>query len=185
MSRLPSLDDYERSDVEEARWRGPEFSRPPRGVVPRGGSYDTSRALVLTFTVRGIPQSQGSLNGYVRGGRAIVTDRNKALKPWRHAVTEACCAAMTQADWVEPYDGPVAVAVLFSLPKPRSAPKRCRTFPKALDVDKGARGCLDAMVQAGCIYDDNRVVDLHVWKLYVGDIAGLPFPGAQVWLNRL
>jgi hypothetical protein len=39
MSHLPSLDDYERSDVEEARWRGPEFSRPPRGVVPRGGSY--------------------------------------------------------------------------------------------------------------------------------------------------
>jgi Holliday junction resolvase RusA-like endonuclease len=135
--------------------------------------------ILAAFTARGIPQSQGSLNGYVRGGRAVLTDRNRELRPWRQAVTDAAVAAINGVS-SEPHDGPVAVHITFALPKPTSAPKRRRTYPRKLDADKGARAILDALVNAGVIYDDNRVVDLTVRKRYVGDPQGLPHPGAMV-----
>ena len=126
----------------------------------------------VEFWVSGTPATQGSKTGYVRGGRAIVVDKNPAtLKPWREAVRQDAMAAAF-AVWgngYAPLDGPVTVLIAFALKQPASAPKRRRTWPigaRSGDLDKLTRACLDAITDAGIWRDDSQVVNLHCTKDY-------------------
>lgn len=97
-----------------------------------------------------------------------MTDQNaKTLKPWRHTVA-------THADRGITFDGPLAVKLLFILPKP----KRPRWDYPAVkpDIDKYTRALLDGLTDGGLIEDDARVVDLNVMKRYQD--TALPF-----WAN--
>jgi crossover junction endodeoxyribonuclease RusA len=118
---------------------------------------------MVTFTVAGHPVTQGSKRAFVRNGRPILVESaGDRLKLWRHVIATAARDAWSHP----PLQGPVRVDLVFALARPRSAPKRKRTWPigaRSLDVDKAARAALDAMT--GVIYrDDAQVVQLCVTK---------------------
>lgn len=126
----------------------------------------------LTATVPGVPQPQGSIRSLGKGRPSVHSNADRLL-PWRGQVIAHLRRAM-DADQVEPgwpISGPVAVSVVFALPKPRSAP-RSRMHPdRKPDIDKLARAvldCLGSKIGAGVIFDDAQVVQLTARKTYGG-----------------
>ncbi len=142
----------------------------------------------LEFVVYGIPAPQGSKSFKgLRDGRALLVESSKKVKPWRAAVrTAAVVATSAVPGWV-PLDGPLVAAMVFTLPKPVSAPKRRRTWPMRYpDVSKLCRATEDAM--SGVVWaDDARVVEYRrLAKAYPGEARGaLDMPGAVIRVWRM
>lgn len=125
------------------------------------------------FDVRGKPITQGSKKGFVRGGKvAMVESGGQGLKDWRYAMAEEGRRVIGGDPMLE---GPISVSIVFTLLKPKSAPKKIVNLLKwptkrGLDVDKGARAVLDALT--GVLYkDDSQVVILTVTKRF-DDVLG-------------
>ncbi len=115
------------------------------------------------FFVAGVPQPQGSKTAYVRGGRAVVVDKNPALlKPWREAVSRA--AAEKWADRTA-FTGAVRVEAAFVLARPASVK---REYPHVRpDLDKLLRALLDGITDSGEVWsDDSQVVEVVSSKAY-------------------
>ena len=140
------------------------------------------------FTVLGTPAPKGSksFKGFAKSGKAILVESSAAAKPWAEAVKWAAienrCAHVP---------GPVTVRIVFTLPKPKGAPKNRTTYPsRAPDLDKLIRCTWDALVQVGLIEDDSRIIWAECGKVFPGEHAdALPVPGAlivvtaaQTWL---
>jgi crossover junction endodeoxyribonuclease RusA len=121
-----------------------------------------------------MPAPQGSKRHV---GRGIMVESSTKVKPWREAVKWAFLETRKAMML-----GPVSVSMFFTLPKPKSAPKKRRTSPdRKPDIDKLVRSTLDALTQAGAIEDDARVVWLTAQKLYPAEEAySLPVPGAVI-----
>jgi Holliday junction resolvase RusA-like endonuclease len=120
---------------------------------------------ILEFDVIGLPSPQGSKRAFVRNGRAnLVEVAGAALKDWRTSVTARAVEAARDVDWVI-LEGPVAVEVLFRLPRPKSRPHDVWHAVRP-DVDKLARAVLDAVSSARLWVDDCQVSDLRAWKRY-------------------
>lgn len=137
----------------------------------------------LTVEVRGLPAPQGSKSykGRSKAGKPILVESSLALKPWRLQVQSALEDAI-RAEAVEalfPLEGPVAVVATFTMRKPKSAPKRRRTFPVTKpDVDKLLRAVLDAGTAAGVWGDDSQVIEETARKAYPREhIGALEVPG--------
>ena len=130
---------------------------------------------MITIVVRDEPRPQGSKRAFAlrKGGaptgRAVVVDDNKPeLRNWRESVRSETQRAM---DGQAPLEGPVVLAVTFTVPKPQSAPKRKRTWPcKKPDLDKLLRGVCDGLKAGGAYRDDAQVVEiLRLGKFYPAD----------------
>lgn len=145
---------------------------------------------VLAVHVVGTPKAQGSKRAFVvqrKGGpaRAVVVDSAKGpLQDWRATVSNAAVAAL---EGRPPVTGPVAVRLVFALPKPASAPKGRRVWPagRVGDVDKLARSVLDSLTDAGVWRDDCQVVDLRVIKDYPGPGIGQHIPGVRITVAHI
>ena len=124
-------------------------------------ALDAAPTTFRTF-VRGVPKPKGNLEGFVRGGHAVITERKTGgVKEWQAAVH-----FVLQDRWTgPPLEGPVRVHLGFCLLKPPSVPKK-RHFPTVKpDIDKLARAVLDAMT--GIVFrDDAQVVSLLAAKRY-------------------
>jgi Holliday junction resolvase RusA-like endonuclease len=136
---------------------------------------------LLTITVYGQPAPQGSKRHV---GRGIMVESSKAVKPWREAVKAAALDA--RGDHWTPVDAPLAVSMVFTMPKPVSAPKRRRTWPmRTPDLSKLIRSTEDALTDAGIWRDDARVVSYErTAKVYPGEGAdSLTSPGVviRIW----
>ncbi len=113
----------------------------------------------ISFLVAGSPVAQG--NHRIKGGRfPKIYDAAKGLDAWRALV------GMTAQQYAPatPIEGPVRMTMAFSLPVPKSAPKR-RRLPaiKKPDIDKISRAVIDSLT--GVMYrDDSLIVDLRVTK---------------------
>ena len=82
-----------------------------------------------------------------------------------------------------PLDGPLWVGMVFTVAKPKSAPKRKRTWPATKpDLSKLARSTEDALSDGGAWRDDAMVVEyLRLAKVYPGEDANaLHIPGAVI-----
>lgn len=123
------------------------------------------------FTAIGIPASQGSKKHV---GRGIMIESSKALRPWRDTVTAAAFGAG------EKILGPVAVHVVFTLPRPKSAPKRETLPQRGIDLDKSVRAAFDSVTAAGLWEDDSRVCSLLAEKRWPLDCNSLPVPGVVI-----
>ncbi len=129
----------------------------------------------VRFTVYGLAQPKGSARAFVPKGwsRAVVTSTNKNLKGWEQAVRDALqrvMAATPRADLETLYDSPVLVAMEFHLPRPKSLPKRVTLHTKKPDVDKLARGTVDAL-NGVLFHDDSQVVEVRARKVYATTCA--------------
>lgn len=128
---------------------------------------------LIVFEVRGLPQPQGSKVGRLAKGqngklRAIVVDDvGPRLGEWRRACGDAA------RRWLDhhprpPLDEPVAITLAFRFPPVKGDRFRTRHSSKP-DIDKIARGVLDALVQAGLLHDDALVWRLTAEKTYAED----------------
>lgn len=163
-------------------------------MTPRGD-------VVLSVHVAGTPKPQGSKRAFVvpakgdRKARAVVVDTDKGRGPqkdWRGSVTVAVQRELQASedlapDGWQPLVGPLAVRLVFALPRPASAPKTRRVWPSGRvgDVDKLARSVLDSMTDAGVWRDDAQVVDLHVVKDYPGPAVAQTVPGVLITVHRV
>lgn len=119
---------------------------------------DALLAQCIRITVYGNPAPQGSKKfvGMVNG-HGMMAEMSKKVKPWRQDVVAAAIAARGNNP---PLDGALIVRMVFTMPKPKSAPKRRRTWPnRTPDLSKLARSTEDALVTAGAIVDDARIVE--------------------------
>jgi crossover junction endodeoxyribonuclease RusA len=141
---------------------------------------------MLTIVAHELPSTQGSKKSFVdRGGhQRTIEDNRSALVIWRGAVAEAVVKARDafgstcpdpqcgDSTWDHecqlggnpyrnPLEGPVVVAVTFTMPKPVSAPKRKPSWPmRKRDVDKLERAVFDALKIGGALGDDGQVVEV-------------------------
>lgn len=147
---------------------------------------------ICQFDVFGMPAPQGSKKfvGTNKAGRGILVESSKKVKPWRQDVKAAALELIQHAgrqfpDFGSQYpvDGPLLVSMVFTMPKPASAPKRRQTWPdKKPDLSKLARSTEDALVDAGLILDDSRIVEyVRLAKVFPGeDPQSLRSPGVSI-----
>lgn len=114
-------------------------------------------AIVFCYKVKGEPAPQGSKR-YL--GNGVMVESSKKVKPWREAI-------VWQVKPERMIEGPVSIAIAFSLAKPKSAK---RVFPTVKpDLDKLIRSTLDGLKTAGLYRDDCQVVKVEALKLYTKD----------------
>ena len=139
----------------------------------------------MRIVVYGAPAPQGSkaFKG-MAGGHAILVESSKAVRPWRQDVKAAAIEAMGGAG--NGVAGPVRVRMTFTMSKPKSAPKRRKTWPdRTPDLDKLCRSTFDALKHAGAIEDDARAVWLMAAKVFPGEgTDALAVPGAVIEIEQ-
>lgn len=140
----------------------------------------------MIIVVYGTPGPQGSKKflGTFTGkdGRthAKLGESSKKVRPWRQDVKGAAEVVRAGA---APLDCPLSVRMVFTMPKPVSAPKRKRTWPmRTPDLSKLCRSTEDALTQAGVWRDDARVVNYErLAKVFPGeDPEALEAPGVRI-----
>lgn len=144
----------------------------------------------LAFVALGTPVQQGNHRVNQHGA---VYETSKGHGPWRDTVAWSARAAMPRG-WV-PLEGPLSAIVWFSLPRPKSAPKKIELPAKKPDLDKLVRGVFDACTTAGVWHDDSQVFSLSAGKCFAADMsydghqhrwtAGLDVPGVVVVVSTL
>lgn len=136
----------------------------------------------ISIHVNGIPAPQGSKRHI---GRGIMVESSKAVKPWRDAVRTE-----TQHRLGDPIlDGPVIVAIVFRLPRPKGHTGKRGLLPSAPrvpavkpDLDKLVRAVLDGITDGGAIRDDAQVAVLAAQKTYAD---GPNVPGAVITITPM
>lgn len=128
--------------------------------------------MVLHFAAYDTPVTQGSATAVISKstGKPIYKPQHESgLNTWRDAVKKAAREAIDLSSDPYPLEGPVVLAVTFTLYKPKSRPKTRPTWPegKKDDIDKLLRAVMDAMTAAGVWKDDGQVVELtRLYKSY-------------------
>lgn len=141
---------------------------------------------MIEFIVYGTPGPQGSKRHV---GKGIMVESSAKVKPWREAVKYAALMAMKYTG-IRPtayVEGPVELEVVFTLPKPKSAPKRRVTVPdRTPDLSKLIRSTEDALTDVGLWEDDARVVRCKASKVYPNEGEhALNAPGAYISVRQL
>ncbi len=151
----------------------------------------------MTITVYGLPGPQGSKRflGRSKAGKGIMVESSAKVGVWRQDVKAAAiealsdngvhyCAEIPACNAVR---GALNVHMIFTLPKPASAPKRRRTWPdRKPDLSKLVRSTEDALTDAGVWEDDARIVRLVATKCYPGEgTDALHIPGAVIHISEV
>jgi Holliday junction resolvase RusA-like endonuclease len=160
---------------------------------------------VATITAHGTPAGQGQVT-FLGKGRGAKHTNEKTLKPWRKDIITAaqeetgahsfvdrngiCLACRIPKNQHGLYaDIPVRVDITITVPKPKTAPKRRRTWPitrSSTDIDHHARAVLDSLSASGVIKDDSHVIELAIRKTYPAEHpTALDQPGAVIRLYTL
>lgn len=133
----------------------------------------------MRIVVYGRPAPQGSKRHV---GKGVMIESSKHVKPWRECVR---WSALAVRKGNPPLDGPLVVSMVFTLAKPKSAPKRTVTYPdRTPDLSKLVRSTEDALTDAGVWADDARVVEMRVAKVYPNEAPdALDAPGVviEIW----
>jgi Holliday junction resolvase RusA-like endonuclease len=142
----------------------------------------------ILVVVRDEPKPQGSKTAVIsnRGGvvRAHVIEggpskSRRKFDNWRESVRSEAQKAM---DGRAPLEGPLVVALTFTLRKPASAPKTRETWPcKKPDLDKLARSVLDGLTAGGVWLDDAQVVEFTRLAKKYPTTAERALPVALAW----
>lgn len=139
----------------------------------------------LSFFVAGLPKPQGSKRAIVNrhtGKAAVIESAGQRLKDWRGDVRDAAATALAEQSQGITLAGPLHVDLTLILPRPK-ARKREVYPPTRPDVDKLARGVLDALTSARLYGDDGQVASLCARKLYAS--REHPTTGCRVVVEHL
>ena len=145
---------------------------------------------MITLTVYGMPAPQGSKRfvGVSKAGRGLMVESSAKVKPWRMDVKAAAEALIGRMAGEWPMGGALVAEMVFTLPKPASAPRRRQTWPdKKPDLSKLVRSTEDALSDAGFWVDDARVVEYsRLAKVFPGeDPAALDRPGVRITVRQI
>lgn len=121
----------------------------------------------IDLDIVGDPASQGS--HAIMNGRIVQVNSAKH-KAWRKAIVEQ---TILPDDW-QPIDEPCELIVNFYLPRPKTVKRGLPSVPP--DLDKLIRSVGDALVVAGVLADDSRLVRISARKAYANGIE----PGATI-----
>jgi len=144
----------------------------------------------MRIVVYGIPAPQGSKRP-VRNkhtGKIHTIENSERLAPWRQDVKYAAEAVLTEAGRPQPFQGAVVMRMIFTFARPASVKRSKRPWPSVFpDLDKLARGVLDALKAAGVMKDDCLVVEFtRLAKVYAGeDPEALDRPGVVILIGEL
>jgi len=151
---------------------------------------------VATIVVRGHPAPQGSKKAFLNRhtGRIQQVEMSPRLPGWRDnvrqaAVGEILCSCRPDCRDLSPgfpLDEALVLTMVFTMPKPGSAPKSRKTWPdKMPDLSKLARSTEDALQEAGVYSNDARIVDYRrLAKVFPNedpDALGVPGVIVRVW----
>jgi hypothetical protein len=160
---------------------------------------------VAAIVVYGTPAGQGAIS-FLGKGRGAKHTNEKTLKPWRRDIVRAareatgahgytdwagiCLTCRVKKDEHGLYANvPTAADITITVAKPKTAPKRRRTWPitrYSHDIDHHARACLDSLSASGVIKDDSQITELAIRKVYPGEHPeALEQPGAIIRLYTL
>lgn len=125
----------------------------------------------------GTPAPQGSKRHV---GKGVMVESSKKVAPWREDVKQA--ALLLREKGAPMLDGPIAVRMVFTLPRPKGARTVDACPTKYPDLSKLCRATEDAITTARLWADDARVVDyVRLAKVWTGfDGEALPMPGVLV-----
>lgn len=136
---------------------------------------------MISFTVLGTPEPQGSTRAFLVRGRPRITSDNPRMKPWRQQVGWEALRARAEAGYNEVYAGrhvPVRLTVDFYFKKAPSVPKKRTEMCVRPDCDKLLRSIGDSLT--GILWaDDGAVVEIRARKYY-----GLP-ERAEITVERI
>jgi len=122
----------------------------------------------ISFFIPGISVPQGRPRVFVNQntGRPVVYDPKKS-KDWKGIVSWHA-----RQNWTgEILQGPIEMALVFHLQRPKSLPKKVRFHMKRPDLDNLTKAVKDGM--KGIIYrDDSQVILMHLGKRY-GNTPGV------------
>lgn len=154
--------------VDRGASAGTPFSLLEEAVAGTdGASLPSVKSRRIAFTVLGVAMPKGSTRAFMPKGAkfpVVVHDNKPSLKGWENSIR----AAIQQYAGGTFFDGPVLVRIAFYLPRPKSLSRKVVWHTKKPDLDKLARGSLDAM--KGVLWgDDSQVVQLQVTKHYAAD----------------
>ena len=152
--------------------------------------------VILRAHVVGTPRPAGSTRSFpvkrkgvdkvesVKDVKAVTrTDDPVGAAEWRGAIVDRVRKLLGDRP---PERGPVAVRLVFAVPKPARVPDERAGWPITKpDDDKLARAVLDALTAAGVWKDDAQVCDLRAVKHYPGPHAGQHVPGVLIAVYRL
>lgn len=135
----------------------------------------------MSFFCAGAPTTQGSKRGFIVNGRVVLVESTgERLKDWRHVLAIAARDAWPHP----PLTGAVSAEMHFTLPKPKSTPKRKRTWPigkRSGDLDKLERAVFDAITHV-IVADDAQVIDVRASKDWEDASEG---PGVLVLIREV
>lgn len=119
---------------------------------------------MIAVFVAGSPAPKGNIR-YLgqRGGKAILTDATKNLKPWDSRVRSCLLDDCGRPRAV--FANGVHIEAEFVMPRPKSCPKK--STPQAVkkpDLDKLMRACFDSITSAGVWRDDSQVISVSAVK---------------------
>jgi Holliday junction resolvase RusA-like endonuclease len=118
----------------------------------------------LSLTVLGKPQQQGSKTAYVVKGRAVMTEANKNLMPWRKQAIAEIQAAIKEQGWEKPTTEGITLTVAFYFDRPKTVKRNEMTVKP--DTDHLIRAVGDALTQAHAIPDDSQITTITASKHY-------------------
>jgi Holliday junction resolvase RusA-like endonuclease len=119
---------------------------------------------MLSFTVFGVPQPQGSTRAFIPKGwnRPVVTTDNTKLKPWRQQVSGTAKAEM-ESRGLDLCLGAVRLEATFFFDRPKSLKKSATHKVTKPDVDKLLRSLGDSLT--GIVFkDDSQICECVVAK---------------------
>lgn len=117
----------------------------------------------LFITVYGLPAPQGSKRHV---GKGIMIESSAKVQPWREAVKMAALVAMGGSP--DGVSGPISVQMIFTMNRPKTAPRTRKHPDRKPDLSKLIRSTEDALTDIGAWEDDARVVSCLALKVFPG-----------------
>lgn len=133
---------------------------------------------LLDVRVYGLPVAQGRPRAFRAPGGHVRLYDPATSRDWKRTVLAQVLAVKPE----RPADGPVAMTLVFVLPRPKSLPKRVEHPTTRPDLDNLTKAIKDAL--RGVVYrDDSQVVQLAARKVY-GAAPGVEIRVAPVVVQQ-
>lgn len=144
----------------------------------------------MKIVAYGEPGAQGSKRfvGRTAMGKGIMKESSAKVEPWRQDVKNAAEAVLDSLGRPSPFQGAVALKMVFSFLRPSSVKRAKRPWPSvAPDLSKLCRSTEDALTSAGVWRDDCLVTEYtRLAKVYCNeDPDALDRPGVLIIIMEL